>query len=145
MKLDIGCGPVKKDGFVGIDKYDYGQQIIRDVEKGLPFSDNTIEEINCSHFIEHITDWVFVFNEMWRVCNNNAAIVIRYPNFEQGKGFLPCHKTFYSRKFFEQITTYKKNSKAAQELEKEGFKAKFRLESFEEGVNDSTVILKCIK
>jgi hypothetical protein len=30
-------------------------------------------------------------------------------------------------------------------VKKEGFKAKFRLESFEEGVNDSTVILKCIK
>lgn len=144
MKLDIGCGPVKKPGFVGIDKYDYGQAIIRDVEKGLPFSDNLVDEIYCSHLIEHVADWAFLFNEMWRVCVNNALIIIRCPNFEQGKGFLPYHKTFYSKKFFRQITD-DASTKAVKEIDKEGLRAKYKLGKLFEQGNDLHVTLRCIK
>lgn len=146
IKLDLGCGPTKRPGFIGIDKYDFGQAIIRDIEKGLPFSDDTVDEIYSSHFIEHITDWIFVFNEMWRVCKNDAKIVLRYPTVKKGGAFHPLHKTVYTILFFKQITTYDERSKATQELEREGFVARFKLINVEtDGHGDQVVTLQCIK
>lgn len=146
MKLDLGCGPVKREGYIGIDKYDYGHNIVRDVERGIPFNDNTFDEIYSSHFIEHITDWIFVFNEMWRVCKKGAQVILRYPRIEDNKVFHPLHKTFYSVHFFEQITSKRTDTKASKELEREGLKAKFDLVSIRlNEMKDQVVILKCIK
>ena len=47
MKLNIGCGNKKIEGFTGIDKFDCAAvDIICDVENAkLPFDDNTVDEI----------------------------------------------------------------------------------------------------
>ena len=44
IKIDLGCGINKPQGYVGIDTIDIeGVDIVRDVEKrGLPFSDNSV-------------------------------------------------------------------------------------------------------
>lgn len=145
MKIDIGCGPKKKDGFVGIDMFNFGQEVKTDVEKGLPFSDNSVDEIYCSHLIEHIKDWALLFNEMWRVGKDKALITLRYPSFERGYGFLPYHITFYSHKFFKQITSYDESTKTTQILKSMGLKARFELVDIKDGVNDTTVVLRGIK
>jgi hypothetical protein len=56
MKLDIGCGANKKEGFTGIDIAAIeGVDIVHDLNVyPWPIEDNSIDEVWCSHYIEHI-------------------------------------------------------------------------------------------
>ena len=69
MKLNIGCGKNKLKGFINLDiSPNVAPDIVRDIERGLPFGDNTFDEAVSSHTLEHIRDLIFVMNEIWRVC-----------------------------------------------------------------------------
>lgn len=55
-KIDLGCGDNKREGFFGIDKYKTNST---DMEFDLfeypwPLESDSVEEIQCSHFFEHI-------------------------------------------------------------------------------------------
>lgn len=56
MKLDIACGANKKEGFTGIDIADVPSvDIVHDLNVyPWPIEDESVEEIWCSHYIEHI-------------------------------------------------------------------------------------------
>ena len=53
IKLDLGCGSVKRDGFVGIDLSSQAD-IQWDLRWGLPFPNNSIIEIRSDHCLEHL-------------------------------------------------------------------------------------------
>ncbi len=79
-KLNIGCGRDYKFGYINIDiDPSVKPDIVRDIEKGLPFDDNSVDEIYCSHTLEHIHDLLFVLREFYRVCKNKAKITIIVP------------------------------------------------------------------
>jgi len=54
--IELGCGPRKKEGRIGIDAVDLpGVDIVADLEKGFPFlPDNSVDQIHCRSFLEHI-------------------------------------------------------------------------------------------
>jgi predicted SAM-dependent methyltransferase len=82
-KIDLGCGLNKKEGCAGIDiRVLEGVDIVRDVNnRGLPFSDSTIEYVYTSHFLEHTSNLIFIINEIYRVCCDNAIVEIIVPTF----------------------------------------------------------------
>lgn len=52
-KLNLGCGPYKMEGHINIDCNPlHKPDIVRDVSRGLPFDDNSVESIVASHFLE---------------------------------------------------------------------------------------------
>lgn len=56
MKIDLGCGDNKREGFTGIDKFKTSST---DIEHDLfsfpwPVESDTVEEAHCSHFFEHV-------------------------------------------------------------------------------------------
>jgi hypothetical protein len=55
-KIDLACGQQKKEGFIGIDSANIdGVDIVHDLlDFHWPFEDNSIWEMRCSHFVEHI-------------------------------------------------------------------------------------------
>jgi len=82
MKLNLGSGTNPKIGYINIDKaYFSGVGLLCDLEVGLPFKDNTMDEIVATHILEHITNLVDLFKEMWRVCKNSAKIRIDVPHY----------------------------------------------------------------
>lgn len=88
MKLDLGCGKNKKEGYIGIDKIDYstlyskGEFIQADIDKEeLPIKNNTIQEVYTRDFLEHTQDLTHVLEEIHRVTKNNAQIKIQVPHF----------------------------------------------------------------
>jgi SAM-dependent methyltransferase len=91
VKLDIGCGTKKKEGFVGIDKLKFdGVDIVRDVGvEPLPYEDNTVDEVHSSHFIEHLsaTERIHFINELYRVMKPGAKATIIVPHFASGRAY----------------------------------------------------------
>lgn len=83
VKLDIGCGKTTAEGFAGIDAIDFGQRHVLDVRKGLPFKDNSVDEIRSSHFVEHLTgtERIAFFNELYRVMKVVATAQIITPHW----------------------------------------------------------------
>jgi len=106
IRLDLGCGHACKPGFIGIDRASIPGVIQRDIERhGLPFCDSSVDEVNCSQFLEHVRDVVFVMNEIWRVCKPGARVHIAVPHSSTPQAFQdPTHVSFfneYSWRYFE--------------------------------------------
>lgn len=85
MKLNLGAGFTRFDGFVNIDddpltNPDYIVNL-DDVNIKLPFEDNTIEEIKAYHILEHIGDgFIPLLKELYRVCKHGAIFDILVPH-----------------------------------------------------------------
>jgi predicted SAM-dependent methyltransferase len=56
LKLDLGCGLNKREGFKGVDFVKgEGIDFVHDLfTLPWPFADNSVEEAHCSHFFEHV-------------------------------------------------------------------------------------------
>ncbi len=99
MKLNIGCGKSQMDEYVNLDKNVCGQDVLRDVLRGLPFDDNKFEEVYTSHLMEHIPageELYFVLSEIWRVCENGGKFIIRVPHSDTHEAFFPDHLSWWN-------------------------------------------------
>lgn len=83
MKINIGAGDVKLEGYVTLD-YDAlsNPDYQLDVEKdGFPFEDNTVEAVVAHHILEHLGEGYFhCLQEIYRVCKHGAIVDIRVPH-----------------------------------------------------------------
>lgn len=84
LKLDIGCGKNKKAGFIGVDVRAFdGVDTVADLRQPWPWADGSVEEVNCSHFLEHLTaqERIHFANELFRVLKVGGKAVITTPHF----------------------------------------------------------------
>ena len=101
-RLNIGCGPdikPKEEGWINLDELKLkGVDIVHSLNKfPYPFQENEIDEVFCSHILEHVDDLVKVMKEIHRICKNNAKITIRVPHFSCGTNYRdPTHKRYFS-------------------------------------------------
>ena len=95
-KLNIGCGNNKIEGYFNIDASpDLDVDMTVDVKQGLPFPDNSVEEILFFHAIEHIEEKFHnqVLEEFWRVLKPEGLILISYPEFEKvAQNYIDNHR-----------------------------------------------------
>lgn len=91
MRLDLGCGTRKRDGFIGVDsrKFD-GVDVVCDlgVERW-PFDGDTVEEAHCSHMVEHLTapQRIHFVNELHRVMKRGAKCQIIVPHWGSTRAY----------------------------------------------------------
>lgn len=107
MKLNLGSGQNKKEGFINIDSNPSTKpDVIRDVCRGLPYTDGVADEICAEHLIEHLNaqDFIFFFNECWRVLKSKGILHIKAPYYKEKWAVIdPTHVrliTEYSFDFF---------------------------------------------
>lgn len=110
LKVILGCGYDKKEGWIGIDKGDYGQEIVRDLRKSLPFCDNSCVELFADQVLEHIQlneDFIFLMNECLRVLKPGGTFEIFVP-YVFAKNCVafkdPTHCRFFTQATFTYLT-----------------------------------------
>jgi hypothetical protein len=70
LKLDLGCGPRKREGFIGVDVRNFaGVDVVADLSQRWPWPDGSVGEAVCSHFVEHLDagERIHFVNELYRV------------------------------------------------------------------------------
>lgn len=105
VRIDLGCGEKKKEGFIGLDARDCGQEIVWDVRGGLPFPDSSVDEMYSCHFLEHLSgeDLICVIREIWRVLKSGCEIFIRVPHSHCDTAFYPMHKSFWNERMLKAM------------------------------------------
>lgn len=114
LRLDFGCGPNPREGFEGVDRYDFGGKVahVLDVTAGpWPWADSTVAEANASHFLEHLTNlggrWerVRFFNELWRVLVPGGKCTLHLPHWCSNRYYGdPTHKEPFSEMGFYYLS-----------------------------------------
>jgi SAM-dependent methyltransferase len=80
LKVDLGCGPVKRPGFLGIDRFPLpGVDIVADINEGIPLPDDSVDYLVASHSLEHFDDLPHIVHEIHRVCKDRALVTIVAP------------------------------------------------------------------
>lgn len=119
LRLDLGCGQGKREGFKGvdiaeIDGVDYPGVDLS--QPGWPFDDNSVAQAHCSHFLEHLDgdEQITFMNELWRILKPGAEALIICPyGFSPRAWQDPTHKRpifaecflYYNRFQREQMKT----------------------------------------
>jgi hypothetical protein len=91
LRLDIGCGGKKKEGFHGVDQYAMeGVDTVLDVGGEVwPWEAESVDEIHASHFLEHLTakQRVHFFNEACRVLKKGSKATIITPHWASNRAY----------------------------------------------------------
>jgi SAM-dependent methyltransferase len=117
LMLDLGCGTGKKEGFLGIDRRNFAGvdgvtdltqkrwvfaqptlgtlRLVADTDGGPGFvlPDNSVSEVHCSHFLEHLEhnqsrpERVRFMNEMWRVLVPGGKVTVITPHWASNRAY----------------------------------------------------------
>lgn len=86
MRLNLGCGHTKLDGFVNCDvQTSCDPDRVVDLESlPWPFDDNCADEVVLSHVLEHLGEsskaYLAIIKELYRICAPNAVVRIAVPH-----------------------------------------------------------------
>ena len=81
FKIDLGCGDGKVKGAIGVDNVLIpGVDIVADLNRGLPFRDDSVDAVVVFHILEHVDNFLDTMNEIWRVCKEGARVYVRVPH-----------------------------------------------------------------
>jgi ubiquinone/menaquinone biosynthesis C-methylase UbiE len=97
VRLNLGCGNHRLAGWINMDMVcTPAVDVVRDITRGLPFEDSSVDEILVDNVLEHIgpeQDFVFVLNELYRVLKPGALLNVIVPDARSQAGWQdPTHK-----------------------------------------------------
>lgn len=90
MKLDLGCGPNPREGFTGVDSIAFdGVSVVADLTLPWPWQDGEVDEVHCSHFVEHLTSAqrVHFANELYRVLKPGGRATVIVPHWASCRAY----------------------------------------------------------
>jgi hypothetical protein len=91
IKIDLGCGPHKQDGFIGIDRIAF-PGVDKVCNLGCdrwPFADGEVSEGYTSHAVEHLTaiERIHFVNELYRVLIPEGKCTLIVPNWASSRAY----------------------------------------------------------
>ena len=121
MKLDIGCGNKKKEGYVGLDISKNSDADIIASALDIPIEDGRVSRINCSHLLEHFNpiEARQLFNEIYRILEIGGRAFIKVDRDWTYKRLMrkdPIHKYRYSRREIAGMLTHFATKKVEQKV-----------------------------
>lgn len=85
IKLNLGCGSNKIDGFINIDSEESCKPdlVVDFLKKPLPFERGSISEVVLFHTIEHISKRLHrvLLTNIWNLLEPGGLLIISYPEF----------------------------------------------------------------
>jgi predicted SAM-dependent methyltransferase len=92
LKLDIGCGTQKLEGYIGVDAY--VETDIKAEMWAIPLGDGTVDEIYSSHALEHVpmAQVQPTLREWLRILRPGGTLVLQVPNLDYAARFWLTHK-----------------------------------------------------
>lgn len=90
LKLDLGCGNNKKEGFTGVDRRKFASvDVVAELTSVWPWDESSVDEVHMSHVLEHFTgiQRVHIFNELWRVLKPGCAATIITPHWNSNRAY----------------------------------------------------------
>lgn len=130
-KINLGCGTDALQGFLNVDKAPCpGVDLVHDLESyPWPFPDNQFEEVVAIHLLEHLPNTIQTLEELYRIAQNEARIVIRVPYWNCWHSIGdPTHLKAFHQKSFDFFDPRKRScrerpyySKARFNIEKVWF------------------------
>lgn len=118
FRIDLGCGFVKPEGFIGLDNRSgersqipneaNAPDILLDLNcMPLPFPDNSCSEVRASHFLEH-SDVMHILDECYRVLQPGGIFLFVVPYANSAEGMYPGHQIFFTEKWFYKNLNFQK-------------------------------------
>lgn len=105
--VELGCGPNKPQGRIGVDRLDLpGVDIVADLEEGLPFfPDNSVDLIYSSHLLEHVNNLGVLMYDIWRVLKPEGRKHLVVPHFSNPHYYSDyTHTRFFGLYSFEYFS-----------------------------------------
>ena len=98
MKLHLGCGNDYRKGYLNCDiSKEVKPDKIVNLEKKLPFKDNSITEVIANHVFEHVQNFIPLMHELHRICKKGTKIKIKVPFYAAwGQYNDPTHVRFFT-------------------------------------------------
>ncbi len=101
MKLEFGCGDNKHEGYIGCDISKIkGVDVILDLNKKIPFKNNSVDEIRIEHTLEHLEDPIKVITEIYRILKPGGKLIIKVPFAGHSRSFQFDHKHYFKARDF---------------------------------------------
>lgn len=102
LRIDLGCGAVKKEGTLGVDMLALpGVDYVLNFEtQSLPFADKSVEYLYSSHCLEHLNDLPRIFTEMSRVCRDHAVLELWTPYAWHNEAWVLGHRQFLTEEMY---------------------------------------------
>jgi hypothetical protein len=98
IKLDLGCGRNKREGFYAVDHLELeGVDVVADLNEPLHLLPNGCSEyIYSRHALEHVTELLSLMREIYRISRPNSTVEIVVPHFSNVYGYSdPTHVRFF--------------------------------------------------
>lgn len=109
LNINLGCGNKIMENYINIDVVQLpGVDLVISLEDAkLPFQNNSVKTVVCDHILEHIDNFLFLMEEIYRICKPNAVIHVYVPYYKYEGSFRdPTHKRFFSERSFDYFSPY---------------------------------------
>jgi predicted SAM-dependent methyltransferase len=114
MKLNLGCGFDKREGFINADNFEAcDPDVMVDIQSApWPFEDNQFDYILMKHVLEHVgatvDGFTQVMRELYRVLAPNGIIEIHVPHYRHDSYWSdPTHVRAFTLLTFEMMSKAK--------------------------------------
>jgi predicted SAM-dependent methyltransferase/uncharacterized coiled-coil protein SlyX len=90
-RLNIGCGRVKKSGYLNVDvDGSVKPDLVFSLDLPLPFASSIFDLIEAYHVVEHVYPWTIlnILKELWRVLRPGGGLAIECPSIESACAWL---------------------------------------------------------
>jgi len=79
-RLNLGSGATFKPGWINVDRNPYTTAtVVHDLNDGIPYGENSVDEILCRGVIQYLSKPVEFLNECWRVLVNGGRFEFEVP------------------------------------------------------------------
>lgn len=105
LKIDIGCGPHKRSGYLGIDAAAWpGVDYVMDIEReDIPLPARSASHIFSSHCLEHLRDPMRFFAEIGRLARDGAEAEIWTPYAYSNGAYMFSHLNFLTEDHYAHM------------------------------------------